>query len=186
MKDKLIVLDLDETLLYSTTRELDSERYCVVGPYNVYLRPDCEEFIEYCVESFESVAVWTSSSEDYAAEIVENVFSGNVKYLKFVWSRARCTLRFNRISGEQVWLKNLDKIKKRGFLLEKTLMIDNTPEKLQRHYGNLIKVQDFVGDSNDNELSVLMKYLEIIGNVENVRVVEKRGWKSHTKLLNSN
>ena len=88
--------------------------------------------------------------------------------------------------GSEMCIRDRDKIKKRGFLLEKTLMIDNTPEKLQRHYGNLIKVQDFVGDSNDNELSVLMKYLEIIGNVENVRVVEKRGWKSHTKLLNSN
>ncbi len=55
-------------------------------------------------------------------------------------------------------------------------MIDDSPEKLSKHYGNLIRVTPFAGDQSDDELQLLTQYLKSLATVPNVRLVEKRGW----------
>lgn len=55
-------------------------------------------------------------------------------------------------------------------------MIDDTPEKLSRNYGNLVRVSPFERSLVDTELFYLQKYLPSLAIVENVREVEKRGW----------
>ena len=57
-------------------------------------------------------------------------------------------------------------------------MVDDSKEKVERNYGNAIIVSEFNGDPNDGELAKLIKYLETIGPVENVRAVDKIGWRS--------
>jgi RNA polymerase II subunit A small phosphatase-like protein len=80
--------------------------------------------------------------------------------------------------GEFEYLKDLKKIKRKGYDLNQTIMVDNTPSKLTRNYGNLVRLNDFVGNRNDRELKRLRIYLDDLVQVPNVRTVEKRGWQS--------
>jgi len=65
---KLLVLDLDETLIYATDQPLSVPEGFRVGPYYVYLRPHLRRFLESCAVHFD-IAVWTASSVDYAAAV---------------------------------------------------------------------------------------------------------------------
>lgn len=56
-------------------------------------------------------------------------------------------------------------------------MVDDSPEKHTRNYGNLIRVKPFEGDPSDDELVHLEKYLEFLSKEADVRHIEKRGWR---------
>ncbi len=61
-------------------------------------------------------------------------------------------------------------------------MIDDTPSKLRKNYGNLIAIDEFCAQKNDIELLRIMKYLDDLKNVPNIRIIEKRGWKNKYKI----
>ena len=73
-------------------------------------------------------------------------------------------------------MKDLKKLRKRGYDLRQIIVVDNTPQKLNRSYGNLVRIDDFTGDRSDKELRRLMSYLEELAAAENIRSIEKRGW----------
>lgn len=58
-------------------------------------------------------------------------------------------------------------------------MVDDTPEKLSKHYGNLVRVKEFNGQEDDSELMILMQFLSYLKSVDNVRKIEKRGWQNN-------
>ena len=145
-----------------------------VGPYYVYCRPHLDEFIHAALQRFD-VGVWTASGEKYASQVIERIFPASV--LKFVWSSQRCTLARNWTTGEYETIKNLSKLKKQGYALESIVAVDDTPSKYARSFGNLVHVREFLGDRTDNELLLLLRYLETLRTVENVRAIEKRRWR---------
>ena len=112
MTKKLLILDLDETLIHASESSLATPHDFEVGPYFVYKRPGLAQFLETVNKHFE-LAVWTSSTKSYAEPIVENIFPPNVS-LSFVWSRERCTWRFDPEFFDHEWTKNLAKVKRRG------------------------------------------------------------------------
>ena len=172
---KLIILDLDETLLYATVEELDRSADFRLEEYHVYLRPHLSEFLNLCVGRFD-VAVWTASSQDYAEAVVERLF-GSIDTLAFLWARRRCTRRYDWEMHEQYWVKDLKKVRLKGYPLERVLVVDDTPRKHERNYGNLVHVQKYTGELDDDELLHLGRYLVALDEVENVRTIEKRGWR---------
>ncbi len=178
MTPKLLILDLDETLIYSTENPLDFDPDFTVDRFLVYRRPFLKEFLHFGFEHFK-VAVWTSSSEDYADLIVKNIF-GSERKLEFIWARKRCTLKFDSEMHESGYIKDLNKVKKKGFPLESMIMVDNTPSKLRRNYGNLVHVNSFEGDMEDSDLLDLIKYLDQLKCKENIRSIEKRGWQTRS------
>lgn len=175
---KLLVLDLDETLIFGSEEGLDRPADFDVGPYSIYKRPGVDQFLAK-VRSHFRVAVWTSSTQRYAGSVVSNVFPSDLE-LEFLWSRDRCTRKFNAELYEHEWAKNLSKIKRRGFRLEHVLMVDDTPAKLANHYGNLVRVRPFMGDLADQELYALAEYLPSLADAPNVRVIEKRFWRGRS------
>ena len=173
--EKLLILDLDETLVFASEEPLNSAAEVFeLDRYWVYKRPHLTEFIDFCLAHFK-VAVWTSGNEYYATDIVKELFA-EPEQLAFVWSRKRCTRHFDEFDFSVEWIKNLKKVKRRGYSLDHTIMIDNTPRKLHRNYGNLVRVRDFEGDDSDSELLSLMRYLQVLKDVPNIRRIEKRGW----------
>jgi hypothetical protein len=54
--------------------------------------------------------------------------------------------------------------------------VDDSPEKHQRSYGNLIRVSAYTGAATDSELPVLLQYLDRLRAMDIVRAVEKRHW----------
>jgi len=124
------------------------------------------------------LAVWTSSSRDYAQIVVSEVFEGFE--LEFAWARDRCTREFDYEYQEQYWIKNLKKVKREGYNLDRVLFVDNTPKKLERNYGNIVIVRDFEGDREDKELANLSSYLTALGSESDLRSIEKRGWRERS------
>ncbi len=173
-RPKLLVLDLDETLVHACETRLAHEPHFGVGPYAVYERPGVRDFIAHVLGRFE-VGVWTSSGEQYAAAVVDHLFPPGS--LRFVWASSRCTLVRDWQTGGQQWAKKLCKLKARGYRLESIIAVDDTPAKYAANFGNLVAVREFLGDPADTELPLLSRYLDRLALVPNVRVVEKRGWR---------
>lgn len=105
----LLVLDLDETLIYASEEQLSSPADFIVGQYKVYKRPHLYEFLEFAFSNFK-VGIWTSSSELYALQVIEN-FIEDDRSLEFIWCRDRCTKRFDIDSHNYYWIKDLKKAK---------------------------------------------------------------------------
>ncbi|MEM6966127.1 MAG: HAD family hydrolase, partial [Bacteroidota bacterium] len=89
----LLILDIDETLIHTTSQKLEYNPDFTVFDYPVYKRPFLEEFLISVAKDFH-LAVWSSASDDYVEKIVEVIFPKEIK-LHFVWGRGRCTYRRN-------------------------------------------------------------------------------------------
>lgn len=92
-------------------------------------------------------------------------------------SRERCIQRFSGESQELDYVKDLKKVSRKGYHLDRVLIVDDSPEKLERNYGNSIHTRPFFGAANDTELRDPGRYLKSLSQLTNVRCVEKRGWK---------
>lgn len=176
MQDRpLLILDLDETLVYSR-KHLDDEPFNFsVGEYYVSRRPYLAEFLQVVFEWF-LVAVWTSSGRDYARGVIKQLFEDPSR-LVFQWYSDRCTRRFDAERQEHHWLKDLKKVRRVGYSLDRVLVLDDTPRKLQRSYGNHLRVRPFQGDPTDEELRALIPYLDWIRHQPTFRSIEKRNWR---------
>lgn len=172
----LVILDVDETLLHAAVRPLSRKACCAVGPYFVYRRPFLDEFLLACQRTFR-LAVWSSSGSDYLEAVIRATFPHEVRPV-FVWSRERCTRRLDGECHATYFVKDLKKVKRLGFDLKRVLVIEDTPQKVERHYGNAIYVTPFYGEDGDDELRRLLAYLQSFRSVPNVRTIEKRNWRS--------
>ena len=180
----LLILDLDETLIYATEAPLHRPADFCVYDYHVYRRPHLDAFLAGCARDFE-LAIWSSASDAYVEAVVARIFPDRSR-LRFVWGRSRATLRrgpLNRNGLHDPWdhrhyLKPLEKVKRAGWRLERVLIVDDTPEKCIRNYGNAIYPRPYEGAEDDDELPLLGRYLATIRDAPNVRRIEKRRWRS--------
>lgn len=185
--DKLLVLDLDETLIHTRGRVLPGDlehepHFGIPGGYVVYRRPGVKEFLAECFEKFRDVALWTAGTRSYAYEVLPHLCDPND--FTFVWGRERCTwhrvfdadVPYGTMWTEGHWLKDIRKTCRRGFQKEKILFVDDSPQNFKRSYGNYIQIRGFYGDPQDRELERLSNYLNTLGPVPNVRTIDKRGW----------
>jgi TFIIF-interacting CTD phosphatase-like protein len=172
----LLVLDLDETLIFASERPLERESDFRVGAYYVYRRPHLDEFLKSCSQ-ISQIAVWSSSGANYLAAVVETIFPAEISPA-FIWGRERCVQPYDPERLEAYFAKELKKVKRLGFCLDRVLIVENSPQKVERNYGNAIYVCPFYGDPNDSELQKLGGFLKSLATVPNVRCVEKRGWRT--------
>jgi carboxy-terminal domain RNA polymerase II polypeptide A small phosphatase len=171
----LLVLDLDETLVYATEQPLARPADFGAGPYHVYRRPHLERFIRSCAVLFD-VGFWSSGSAAYVARVVPAILPAGVSPV-LAWSGERCVRRFDPDTREDYHVKDLRKVARAGYDLARVLAVDDTPRKLERNFGNAVYVRSWYGDSDDNELELLARYLPTLSGLEDVRRVEKRGWR---------
>jgi hypothetical protein len=87
----LLILDLDETLIYPSLRPLGHREDFFCEPYYIYTRPFFDQFLDTCRQSY-NLAVWTRSDDDYARCVKEHIFD-HVQ-LEIYWTRSQCTERF--------------------------------------------------------------------------------------------
>ena len=173
--DKLLVLDLDETLIHATFDELTIPFSFRIAEYFVYKRPGLKKFLQ-DVSNHYAVGVWSSASDHYVQEIVRQILPDNLEMV-VTWGRSKCTTRRDPVYDTTNYEKRLDKLKSKGFSLDKILLVDDSPSKARSNYGNAIYVNAFTGDPNDQELLFLFEYLLTLKDAPNVRTVEKRGWR---------
>lgn len=175
MPGKLLILDLDETLVYAADEPLDRPADFGVGTYHVYRRPFLAEFLA-TVSQWYTLAVWTSAGTAYGSGIVQAIFPPTLA-LAFVWYGPRCTMRLDLETRDYYHIKNLRKVKREGYALEHVVMLDDSSEKLERNYGNHLRLNAFFGDRADTELRDVLPFLNYLRTVENVRAIEKRTWR---------
>lgn len=173
---KLLILDLDETLIYATEEKSEREADFIIGRYFVYKRPFLESFLECCFENFD-VAVWTAATKSYAEDILKTILMEN-QNLQFLWTRERCTFTFDAEEREHFYSKRMHKICRRGYKLESVIVVDDSPKVWQSSYGNLVGVTKFEGNESDDELKSLAIYLIKLKSVGNIRLIEKRNWRN--------
>jgi carboxy-terminal domain RNA polymerase II polypeptide A small phosphatase len=186
----LLVLDLDETLVHATEKPLAREADFQVPGFFVHVRPHLEHFLRECAARF-LLAIWSAGTEDYVEAIVKRLLPPGLE-LDFVWSRKRCTFALDRASVQRdgfldldahyTWVKRLAKVKQRGYRLERTLIVDDSPARCVHNHGNAIYVREYEGQEHDTELLDLSRYLATLANVENVRCIEKRYWRRHASV----
>jgi hypothetical protein len=170
----LLILDLDETLVHATKMSLTRPPDFVAHSYNVYIRPHLVYFLSHIFEWFD-VAVWSSAGADYLTTVVNHIFPQPAA-LKFVWAGDRCTLKRSDESDDYYWVKNLKKVKRAGYALDRVLIVDDTPEKAERNYGNYIRIAPFTGEADDEQLLRLIPYLWQLRRADSLRSIEKRSW----------
>ncbi|OQP38820.1 phosphoprotein phosphatase [Niastella yeongjuensis] len=174
--DKLIIFDLDETLIHANGAELGYPAHFMFDAYYVYERPGVRSFLSDIARHF-TIGIWSSASDDYVAEIVDHIMPATIEPL-VVWGRSKCTMKRDYEYDTYYYEKRLDKLKKKGFRLEQILIVDDSPEKARTNYGNAVYIKEFTGDGNDKELQFLFNYLLTFKTTANVRTVEKRGWRN--------
>lgn len=178
----LLILDIDETLIHGREEPLDRPCEFRAGQYHIYERPHLSQFLDVVSEQYD-LACWSSATHDYLEIVVNTITNNLAEPLLFVWDRSRCTRRTDFTLQEEYFLKDLQKIKKKGFDLERVLILEDEPRKVNRHFGNAIFVRPYLGALDDNELPKLASYLESIASISNFRDLEKRNWRSIAEKL---
>ena len=183
---KLLILDIDETLIYASKEPLNRLPDFRLSKYYVYKRPYLDQFLQEIKDDF-LLAIWSSATDDYVEAIVEEIIPKDIK-LEFVWGGSRCTLKRNLWDDLEAWdpdnqwqeyyyTKPLKKVKRRGYDLEHIIIVDDTPHKAKQNYGNVIYPLEFTGDMSDNDLELLAKYLKLLKEESKIRSIEKRDWR---------
>lgn len=181
MNKKLLILDVDETLIhteidnpdcaYDFIMEFKDDNYI----YYTSLRPYLNQFLDYAFSNFQ-VAIFTTAEYVYIKSIIKHLKVDMSKF-KFIYDRQYCNTKYNHLTGFRDHIKKLSRVRNAfNFPLENMLILDDKPETASENYGNLIPIKPFYFDKNDTELLKLISYLETIKDVENFRNIEKRGW----------
>lgn len=194
-RKKVLVLDLDETLIHSlsrgTPRSLGSSAAChmielkvnsVATLYYVYKRPFCDFFLKEISRWFE-LQIFTASVKEYAdpiidwleSEIVDHKLGGAPVFTKRYY-RGDCTYR----QGVG-YIKDLLKIFGRDDDLKNVIILDNSPISyaLQEHNG--VMIEGWINDQNDRDLLNLIPMLYSLSLCIDVRFI--LGLRSGEKLF---
>jgi len=162
---KLVIFDLDETLIHATKTPLDSQEDQRYSDYYVYHRPGLEKFLIECSRLF-SLAIWSSADDTYVKSIAQALLPTGVAP-QFIWGRSECWVKqmrkrydtSNLESKVYQNIKPLEKIRRMGFSMENLLIVDNSLYKVEDNPGNYVIIKPFVGNPQDTELKGLLRAL---------------------------
>lgn len=154
----LIAMDLDETLIHSTSMEQSRPADFCFEDYYVYVRPHLKDFMQKCNGIF-NFAIWSAGGKVYVNSIVSKIIPPSVK-LDFVWTRPEFAdvnmLALDTMSAT----KNIHRLITNGYKPSNVLIIDDNPDDSVCEFGNVLQVQPFRGEPDDCELLILSRYLE--------------------------
>lgn len=140
---KLIILDLDNTLIYASYSKLPSKilfRYSKYLP--IYERPHAKEFVQKC-HTIGDVVVYTTAVKDYAEKVCQHL---QIKPVE-LFTREDC-LNFNGMYQKSIPEYLID-------VYDDIVIVDDNPEIWdgKTHKNCLvIGVEPFTGNVGDDEL----------------------------------
>ncbi|XP_037401448.1 CTD small phosphatase-like protein 3 isoform X1 [Pygocentrus nattereri] len=174
-----MVLDLDETLVFSSLNVIEDAEYkfntCFQDQeYKVYvvLRPHVKEFLQAMAKHFE-MFVYTSAKKEYA-EMIVDILDPKKKLFRHRLYQDDCAC----VLGHYV--KDLGVLERD---LSKTVILDNAPHTFPYHLMNMIPIKSWSGDKDDKELQRLIPYLEKLVQADDFRTVLKRRTDHFHRLL---
>ncbi|KAK4746875.1 hypothetical protein SAY87_025912 [Trapa incisa] len=162
-----LVLDLDETLIHSTTQPCEDADFTFkifynMGEHTVYVRkrPFLMTFLERVSEMFE-IVIFTASESVYAKQLLD-ILDPEGKFFSRSVYRDSCTV----INGN--YTKDLTIL---GVDLSRCAIVDNCPQVFQLQVSNGIPIKSWFDDPLDHALMSLLPFLETLANAEDVRPV---------------
>ena len=177
---KTLVLDLDETLVHSTTKKAFPNRKNIILHmkirninYTIYviLRPFLEVFLHEMSLCYD-LYIFTASLSHYSKNLIEIIDKNKV--IKQVLNRENCKF----IKG--LYLKDLSIFKRD---LKDIIIIDNNPLSYTLNKNNGIPIPSWIDDPNDKELVKLIPIMRYLSKVTDVRpVINKIINKNKNKL----
>ena len=161
---KTLILDLDETLVHSSTSSIDKSDIILNVDfdgllYNIYvlIRPGAENFIKKISKYFE-IVVFTASLSKYASPLLDKLDKDkNIKYRLY---REHCTF----LNG--IYIKELKKLNRE---LKDVIIVDNSPLAYSFDVENGLPIKSWYDDKNDIEFEYLFPILEFLSKVDDVR-----------------
>jgi TFIIF-interacting CTD phosphatase-like protein len=169
---KLLVLDLDSTLIWTDFREFPLFDTILDLPDRdlIWLkkRPFLKTFFDYCFTNYD-VAVWSAGAADYVDAVCEYLFPD--RHLIFIFSHERCTHHKGLILKK---LAKIWRVKHWPYYRSNTLILDDTPETYLQNYGNAIPIRSYLGQEVDRELLRVISLLKRLKLEDDVRHIEKR------------
>jgi TFIIF-interacting CTD phosphatase-like protein len=140
---KLIILDLDETLIHASYSKCRAKILLKYSDYlTIYERPYAKEFVQRC-HSIGDVVVYTTATRDYAERICDHL---QIKPIE-LFTREDCL-----ILNEEIFKSVPDYY---FDLYDDITIIDDKPDiwdKKSQEKCRVIGVEPFTGDDGDDEL----------------------------------
>ncbi|KAJ3110712.1 Nuclear envelope morphology protein 1 [Phlyctochytrium bullatum] len=164
---KTLVLDLDETLIHSTSAgsryhdhviEVLVEKHVCL--YYVYKRPYCDLFLKKVSEWYK-VVIFTASMPEYADPVIDWLDTHRTLVSRRFF-RESCTLYTNG------YTKNLALVEPD---LSQVCLVDNSPVSYAMNKENGIPIEAWTSDTSDEALLDLLPFLDALRFCEDVRSV---------------
>lgn len=124
--NKLLILDLDETLIHASEEKLPIVEDFKFDKYWVYKRPFVDSFLLDISQHFK-IGIWSSADDAYVAGIIDSIKPEGVSF-EIIWGKSRCSLCRDYEHDKYYFEKRLDKLKKKGFRKEQIIVVDDSPE----------------------------------------------------------
>jgi Dullard-like phosphatase family protein len=164
IKKKTLVLDIDGTLVCTSTREHPTNHIKGEGQKfkqikSISVRPYAIELIRTLSVFFE-IVIFTFGTSSYA-NIIANYLDPENKYIEYIFHRAHC------IVDNDLVIKNLRVIG--GRELKDLIILDNSVASFAANIENGIYIPTYEKDNTDIELKRVMEFLLGIVNVDDVR-----------------
>ncbi|KAJ9451319.1 CTD nuclear envelope phosphatase 1-like protein [Diplonema papillatum] len=170
---KILILDLDETLIHASSTPLSPTHFDVMiptgtGSYGMMYvceRPYLQYFLAHVCQWF-TVTIFTAATKEYASPIIHRMDRAKVVRKKYF--RNDCVVE----NGQYV--KNLARLSgTRPHLFSNYVIIDNLPASYKRNPANAIPISSFYAHnySTDEELLRLLPLLEALHAVSDVRSI---------------
>ncbi|KAJ3050845.1 Nuclear envelope morphology protein 1 [Rhizophlyctis rosea] len=164
---KTLVLDLDETLIHSTSRGSRNHDHMIevlvekhVCLYYVYKRPYCDLFLK-TVSEWYKVVIFTASMPEYADPVIDWLDCGRTMVSERYF-RQSCT----QIGG--IYVKDLQIIEPD---LRNVCLVDNSPVSFQKNPDNGIPIEGWISDPKDECLLDLLPFLDALRFTDDVRSI---------------
>jgi TFIIF-interacting CTD phosphatase-like protein len=143
---KLLVLDLDETLIHTSYSPiLGMEFKAKKGLFYLYERPYLKRFLDECRVGY-NLAIWSASKSEYVQWIIKSTVLKEYEF-DFIKTRKHC----KRIYGKSGFLEYQKDLTPQLLQYQKIVMLDDLPKGVVPT-SVVIKVSEFRGCSNDTEL----------------------------------
>ena len=164
LNKKTLILDLDETLVHSTTTYVEKSDITLEVDfegmlYNIYvlIRPGAKNFIKKVSKLYETI-IFTASLSKYASPLLDKLDPDkNIKYRLY---REHCTF----LNG--IYIKELKRLNRD---LKDVLIVDNSPLAYSFDVENGLPIKSWYEDKSDDELEIIFPVLEFLSKVNDVR-----------------
>ncbi|XP_014051356.1 CTD nuclear envelope phosphatase 1A isoform X1 [Salmo salar] len=181
VKRKILVLDLDETLIHSHHDGVVRPKVKPGTPpdfilkvlidkypvrFLVYKRPHVDFFLEVVSQWYELV-VFTASMEIYGSAVSDKL---DRDFLKRRYYRQHCTLDLGS------YFKDLSVVHND---LSSVVILDNSPRAYRIHPNNAIPIKSWFSDPSDTALLNLLPMLDALRFTSDVRSVLSRNLHQH-------